>query len=52
MPQLTDVLCNGCTHRVKYANWCGMLMVVCSRKGENAVLNAPMLDCQFFVDEV
>lgn len=52
MLQLTDVLCEGCTHRVKYTNWCGMLMIICSKNGERAVLNAPMLDCDSFDQEV
>ena len=45
---LTDVLCNGCAHRVKYTNWCGMLMVVCSKEGDSLALNTPMLDCGHF----
>lgn len=45
---LTDVLCKGCAHRVKYTNWYGMLMVVCSKEGDSLVLNTPMLECGHF----
>ena len=45
---ITDLLCNGCAHRVKYSSWDGRLMVVCSKGRDTPSFRFPMLDCDSF----